>query len=128
MFIQTLVTKHKADINICNINNHTPLQRAALSGQAMHMVVRSLILDFSCDPNVTGAQGRNLLHYACLNNHDELARTLITTFNFSLIAADVDGNSPLHISAMFGQNKCVYTLLYIYRAPVYLRNNSEKSA
>ena len=126
MFIQTLLTKYKADINTCDVNNDTPLQRAALNGQAM--VVCFLILYFSCDPNVTGAQGRNLLHYACLNDHDELAWTLINTFKFSLIAADVDGNSPLHTSAMFGQNKCVHTLLYIYHAPVYLRNNLGKSA
>ena len=89
--VQTLVTEHKADINAQDINNHTPLHRAAVSGQT-----RMVILKFGCDPNITGDRERNLLHYACLNDHAVLVRKLVDSFHFSLISADINGNSPLY--------------------------------
>ena len=126
-FIRTLVRKHEADVNPqSDTSDPTPLQIAVLNGQTD--VVCSLIREFNCDPMQTGAQERNILHYACLKDHDTLARKLIDSFQLSLISVDVNGNSPLHISAMFGQTKCVHMLLHDYNAPVYLRNNSGKSA
>ena len=125
-FIQIFVKEYKPNINTCDINKYTPLQKAALCGQIE--VVQCFSSDFHCDLKITGDRRRNLLHCACLNDHDKLAEKLIDSFHLSPISADIDGNSPLHVSAMFGQTKCVHMLLEIYQAPVYLRNNSGKSA
>ena len=39
-----------------------------------------------------------------------------------------DGNTPLHLSSLFGQPESVRFLLYKYHAPVYVWNNAGKTS
>ena len=61
--------------------------------------------------------------------YTDLARTLITNLVcLPPLSADSAGNTLLHIAAMHGQGRCVMLLLNAYNAPVYVRNNSGKTA
>ena len=56
-----------------------------------------------------------------------IARLLIDTYQLSIISADDEGNTLLHLAVMFSQNKCVDMLLNVVNTPVFVRNSSGKS-
>ena len=66
---------------------------------------------------------------ACKEGHKELPIMLIADLVcLSPLSTDSDGNTLLHIAAMYKQEQCVSMLLYTYDAPIYLRNNAGKTA
>jgi GTPase SAR1 family protein len=60
--------------------------------------------------------------------HTSTAKTLIDNLYLSLHCVDEDGNTPLHLSSLFGQSESVRFLLFEYHAPVYVRNKAGKIA
>ena len=46
----------------------------------------------------------------------------------SPLSTDNDGNTLLHIAAMYEREQCTTMLLYTYNAPIFLRNNAGKTA
>ena len=121
-----LMSQCNADVNACDEQNNTPLNQAALNGHAD--VVKCMIDEFECSPNTKGYDRRSLLHQACSKEHDLLVKLLIDQYHVSLLSADNNGDTPLHISAIFGQSSCFHLLLHNYNAPIYLRNKKGKTA
>lgn len=121
--IGLLIHEHE---EIRDEDNNTPLNVAAIGGHTK--VVQTLIVKFTCNPNIKGFDGRTPLHQACLNGHVATAEAIIILSKPSVLSTDSKGNTPLHLSAMFGRHKCVQMLLYNYQAPLFLRNKAGKSA
>ena len=128
--VNMLVSQHSADLNACNNQNSSPLQLAAWKGHTD--VVKAMINELNCKTYVRGLQSQIALisvSHACKHGHEELAITLIADLDcLSPLSTDSDGNTLLHIAAMYEQEQCVYMLLYTYNAPVYLRNSAGKTA
>ena len=125
-----LISQHNADLNACNNQNSSPLQLAAWKGRTD--VVKAMINELNHKTYVKGIQSQTALtsvFHACKRGYEELAITLIAELVcLSPLSTDSDGNTLLHIAAMYQQEQCVYMLLYTYNAPVYLRNNAGKTA
>ena len=125
-FIQLLVTEYRADTNACdNINNHTPLQRAALNGHTE--VVDYFINELSCSADVKGTDGCNLLHLACQQGHLELIEYLSTEFDSMIQESDNDGNIPLHYAALGGNSEVATLLISRYHSPVNHQNTKSET-
>ena len=124
--VRMLVSEHKADLNARDIQNNIPLHHAARGGHTN--VVKSLIDEFNCRPDTKGFEGRTLIHEACSKNHEALVKVVVATYKLSLLSTDKNGNTPLHISSIFGSINCILTLLHNYNAPVFLRNSSGQTA
>ena len=127
IFITTLVGKHKAYANACDINNHTPLQRAALNGQTE--VVDCFIKELNCSADSKGTDGCSLMHLACQQGRVELIEHLVTNYKLdSMIQeSDNDGNIPLHYAALDGNSELAMLLISKYHSPVNHRNNKSET-
>ncbi|MBA4719383.1 MAG: ankyrin repeat domain-containing protein, partial [Nitrosopumilus sp.] len=107
--VETLIHKHKADVNARDDQNSTPLHVAAYSGKAE--VVSCLIDDFGCDPNVKGYIGKSLLHDACRGGNVSLVETLIRKHKADVNARDDENKTPLHHAAYNGKAEVVSCLI-----------------
>ena len=92
------------------MNNHTPLQKAVLSGQAE--VVECFIKEYNCSADIKGIDGCSLLHLACQQGHLELVEQLVTDYKLDPLIGDDNGSTPLHYAASAGKT-LVATLLII---------------
>ena len=121
------IGEHKADTNVYDINNHTPLQRAALNGQIE--VVDCFINEFNCSADIKGTDGCSLLHLACQQGHLELIEHLVTNYKLdSMIQeSDNDGNIPLHYAALGGNSEVATLLISKYHSPVNHQNNKTET-
>ena len=129
--VKMLTSRHNADLNTCNNQNHSPLQLAAWKGHTV--VVKAMINELNHKTYVKGLQSQTALtsvSHACKRHgYEQLAITLIADLVcLSPLSTDSDGNTLLHIAAMYGREQCVRALLYTYNAPVYLRNSAGKTA
>ena len=123
--VQKLLKEHKADVNARDDQNNTPLHVAALAGK--EEVALTLINEFNCDTNIIGEFGRSLLHHACEGGNVSLVQKLLYTLeHLSPLVVDEDGNTPLHLCAIFGHSKCAQALL-LSKAPVLVRNTSSEA-
>ena len=124
--VRMLVSQHNASLNPRNKNNDSPLHLAVWKG---HGDVVKLVIN---ELNIEGLQTQAAVTAfcrACKQGHKELAMMLITDLVYlSALSTDGDGNTLLHIAAMYEQEQCVNMLLYAYDAPIYLRNNAGKTA
>jgi ankyrin repeat protein len=128
--VKILVSRHNVDINACNNQADSPLQLASREGHTD--VVKVMIDELNNEAKLEGLQSRVALtafSQACREGHQDLAVTLITDLVcLSPLSADRDGNTLLHIAAMYEEERCVALLLHAYNAPVYVRNNAGKIA
>ena len=128
--VKLLASQHNADLNACNNQNSSPLQLAAWKGHTD--AVKAMINELNRRTDFEGLQSQAALtsvSHACKQGYEDLAITLIADLVcLSPLSTDSDGNTLLHIAAMYQQEQCVYMLLYTYNAPVYLRNSAGKTA
>ena len=128
--VKMLASQHNADLNACNNQNNSPLQLAAWIGHTD--VVKAMINELNRQTDLEGLQSQAALtsvSHACKQGYEDLAITLIADLVcLSPLSTDSDGNTLLHLAAMYEQEQCVYMLLYTYNAPVYLRNSAGKMA
>ena len=106
---QTLIREHKADVNVRDDKNDTPLNVAGFCGKAE--VALSLINEFGCDPNVRGQFGRSVLHDACQGGSVSLVQTLIREHKADANDRDDDNNTPLNVAAFSGKSDIALSLI-----------------
>ena len=75
-----------------------PIHIACLEGHLN--VVKYLITQQRCDPNVKGANGRTLFHNACVEGHMDIIRYLITEQGCDPVIKDNNGDMPIHIASL----------------------------
>ena len=123
--IKMFITEFNADVSSRNRRGDQPIHVAAQAGCTS--IVINLILDYGCSSDSRDFKNRTLLHHALAAGHTSTAKTLIDD-NFSLHCIDNDGNTPLHLSSLYGQPESVRFLLYDYHAPIHIRNKAGKTA
>ena len=78
----------------------TPLPSSASYGQLA--VVKYLISELGCDPQIADSNGLTPLHYAALEGHIDIVKSLISQYNCNPhYCADI-GNTPLHCACQNG--------------------------
>ncbi len=89
----------------------TPLHLAVVGGHAA--VIRALICEFNCSPNIKGFNDRTPLHLACVPKglNLDIVRMLVSEFGADVNARDKFGNIPLHIAAATGKAELVRTFI-----------------
>ena len=121
------ITEFKADVTSRNKMGDQPIHLTAQAG-GTSAVINLIELSTNTDQNSRGFKRWTLLHHALAKGHTSTAKTLIDDFHLSLHCIDDDGNTPLHLSSLYGQPKSIRFLLYEYHAPVYVRNKAGKRA
>ena len=106
--IQTLIHTYQADVKAQDNNGKTPINVAVLSGKVEAAL--GLIDEFSCDPSARSHNGRSLLHDACEGGNLSLVKILIPQ-NFDVHAQDNQGNTPLNVAALCGNQIIVLSLI-----------------
>ena len=117
-----LIAEFHSDIACKTIESSTPLQIAVTFDQ--ERVVLALIREFGCSTSVKDNLGRSVLHCACVGGNASLVRALCE--DISPLVVDDDGNTPLHLSSLKGDNGCVQVLLQV-KASILVRNKSGKT-
>ena len=98
--VKFLVTEIKCDLEAEDEYNNRPLHFAcAFSGSVD--LVSYLIKVAGCDINTRGLEGRTILHWACEENHLEVAKFLVTEIKCDFEAKDEYNNRPIHIACAF---------------------------
>lgn len=112
-------------VNAIDSNGRTALFYSAASG---HIAATEMLLNFGFNPNVQDNYGQSVLHLvmdtyaklfvilACLLNHKDI--------NINLV--DEDGNTPLHVAALTGNNYAV-SLLIDRKADRTIKNNKDQT-
>ncbi len=101
-----------ANINRQNREGDTPLHSAVFWGQ---IPVIDVLLERGADPNVPGLLGWTPLHVACSKNrYPEKVMIVVRSLvehGANVLAAEDEGNHPIHLAAMLGGNDiCEYLL------------------
>ena len=123
--IKVLVSEFKADVTSKDNKGDQPIHVAAQTGCTSTVI--NLIVGYDCSFYSRGFKKRTLLHHALATGRTSTAKTLLDN-NLSLHCTDEDGNTPLHLSSLYGQPESVRFLLYEYHAPIYVRNKAGKTA
>ena len=111
--VRHLITKYSAKTDVHDYHNRTPLCLAAQNGQVHVVNVLIEMIGYSPVCQVL-FNGRSLLHHACQSRNKELIDTLIEKYHLDPFGKDIDGQTPLHIAALFGLSKVVRHLIIKY--------------
>jgi ankyrin repeat protein len=77
-----------------------------------------ILLDWGADITLVDQQGRNVLHHACMKNHEESLCLLLEHCSVDMVTAIyAEGNTPLFIACQNHAIDCVLTLLRRYHHP-----------
>lgn len=111
-------------INACNDLGETALHMASATGRTKMV---QLLLDAGANVNVvTKPENRAPLHLACLNDHIDAAKLLLNCATCDVDVKDHNGDSPLHLATVAGNEKLV-ALLIRYGANTNTRNLQNKT-
>ena len=124
--LDLFIREYKADTTSEDNEGYQPIHAAAKRGRTD--VVTKLISNYGCKSNSGGHKHRSLLHLALAKGFTSTGKVLIDDINLSVHCTDDDGNTPLHLSSLSGQQHSVRLLLYDYHAPVFVRNKAGKAA
>ena len=72
-----------------------PIHIAALNKEGLD-IVKYFIEELDINEDITDANGKTVLHYACQTNNIELVKYLISQYNFDPNIKDKSGKTPLH--------------------------------
>lgn len=107
-----------------NVEGLCPLHLACRSGYVRCV---QLLIDQRVDVSCMTTRGQTGLYLACQGGHPEVAQLLLASAPSLVDAADLEGNTPLHVCAMVGNLDCALLLLKM-DANTTLRNNAKKTA
>ena len=57
-------------------------------------MIRMLVQELGCDPNVRGFKGRTLLHHACSKGHLHVVNMCVQEFNLAVNSEDEEKSTP----------------------------------
>ena len=119
--VKTLVLKFKADMNALNIAGSTPFLKAVVGGNLE--VVEMMITDFDVDPlSATDDSGDTPLHMVSMCGHMELARLLITKYNFPVDIINKNKETPLHLACLLGYSTLARMLVSDFKGNPHVRD------
>ena len=116
-----MVGKH-ASLLATDKNGNTPLHIAAARG---HKECVEALLQLDAPIMLRNAAGETALHIACETGLASIVKRVDK--DTSLLTTDKDGNTLLHIAAVWGHKECVEALLQL-DPPIMLRNAAGKTA
>ena len=105
-----LLIKHGARVDVKDIQSNTPLTLAAVNNHTS--IVSTLVSEFGCDIN---------LHAACRYGNLSMVKTLIEC-GANVNDKDVDGDTPLHLTAEKGANMAMQALLRNFENDPNIKN------
>ena len=124
--VKMLISEYKADLYAKDEHENTPTMAAALEGETE--IVKSLIFEFGYDPNIKGHHGRTILHLVCSDvEYGSLAEKLIANYDLDPMAVDDNGNTPLHLATLKGNEEMVNILITKYKCPIDCKNRNSES-
>ena len=100
--------EHGADVTDKDFNGNTPLH-CAVNNRQYH-VIRALIGDFECDPNIGCKHGMTPLHMACRNGDLESVRILIH-YGAHVIITDDNNATPLVLAVSNNHTRIVSAMV-----------------
>ena len=105
--------------------NHgdTPLYRAVFH---QNPKLIKMLIDQKADPNLANKKGLTPLHVAALRNSVPIMKQLLTSKKLQLNPQDIDGDSPLHLTAALGKLAAIEFLLKQGADPL-LKNKKGKT-
>ena len=104
-----LVSSQKdLDLSCKDSDENTPLHLACQSGNAE--LIQFLIQDKHCDQNVLNKKRQLPLHITCKQGNIELAK-LVSSEVVNMNTRDTEGNTPLHIACLNGQDIVISELM-----------------
>ena len=86
----------------------TPLHVACNNGQD---IVVDILLHYDVARNALNNRGQTPLHYAAFSHHGALCMELLVKAGASPNIQDMDGRTPLHMTALHGFYRCRETLI-----------------
>ena len=101
--------QNKFSVEHGNVDDSTPLHSAAINGHLA--VVKYLITELGCNPQVGDNDGLTPLHYAALNGYLAVVKYLISELGCNPQVGDNDGLTPLHYAALNGCHDIVKFLV-----------------
>ncbi|MGA2222165.1 MAG: ankyrin repeat domain-containing protein [Verrucomicrobiia bacterium] len=110
--IAELLLNHKADINVKNKRDETPLFIAARKGD---QDIVELLLNNHADVNTKTKEGRTPLFEAACKGLKDIVKLLLDN-KADVNASEVNGWTPLHSAVSMSANKDVVELLLIHKA------------
>ena len=144
----TLLSKFKCDPNVTNKQGMSPLHCGWKDGD---LKKSDLLIEYGAAQGNTSVQhkndgvaslflnhdelicvyereaGRSLLHEASRFGNRSTMELLIREYGMSPFLVDEEGNTPLHLCSKRGHSECVWSLLYNFQSPVYVRNRAGKT-
>nr|AFI99112.1 ankyrin repeat protein Diego [Clytia hemisphaerica] len=120
-----LLIQHKADVNMMDQQQHTPLFYACASGHGQ-IVTKLLQQDDQRNLHQCDLEGRTPLHYSAMVDRREIVNNLLQ-HGLDPNAQDNSGCPPLHIAAYGGNVHCMNVLLE-NNAQVNMQDNSGSTA
>ena len=124
--VRTLIHKYKADLNIQDNSNNTPLHVAVSEGNDE---VAMALIELGCNIDFKGQWGKSVLHIACERENASLVRTLVCDYKADLNAQDDSNNTPwpLHVAVSACRYEVAVTLLEL-GCSTNVKGQSGKSA
>ena len=124
--VRTLVTEHKADVNVRTDSGDTPLTLAAKHKH--DNVVHALLSDSQCLVDAKGQDGYTALQYSCRYGHVDIVRTLVSyKANVNIKANSGDIYIPLHEAAQYGQLAVVIALIHEFNCDINVKGHLGRS-